>query len=140
MKRGRKPQPAALKLARGNPGKRPIQPEVELPPGVPDRPTFDGFDEMAVVEWDRVVAFLPPGVLSPADQMVLAGYCMLVSMWQRAVARLKYDQSAEPVVRLTYQEMRKAAAVFGIGPAERSRVKATKPGNENDIRSKRFFG
>lgn len=140
MKRGRKPQPAALKVARGNPGKRPIEPEIDLPPGTPERPKFTGFDAVARAEWDRVVALLPPGVLSPADQMILAGYCCSVSRWLRAEKRAAADPRDEARAERAFDAVRKAGALFGLGPAERSRVKAVGAADKTDLRTKRFFG
>ena len=142
MKPGPKQTPAALKVARGNPGKRKIQEEVDLPPGVPEMPKFAGFDATAKKEWKRVVELLPPGVLSPADQMVLAGYCCAVSRAIRVEKLAKQDPGYMARAEKAWVEVRKFAALFGLGPAERSRVKATVNTGEavDDVRSKRFFG
>lgn len=121
MRRGKKPTPRAIKLLRGNPGRRPIAPEIEFQPGVPDRPAF--LDAVARREWDRVVAELAPTqVLVKAEQMLLAGYCLAVSRALRAERRARKDPKAEARAEKAWDHVRKYAAVFGIGPAERGRV------------------
>src|SRR2546428_7524643 len=130
MKRGRKPTPQAMKLLKGNPGRRPIAPELEFAPGVPERPRF--LDAAARREWDRIVAELgPTRVLVKAEQMVLAGYCCAVSRALRAERRARRDASQEPRAERAWDQVRKFAAVFGIGPAERSRIPVG-PGGRRD--------
>jgi phage terminase small subunit len=137
MKRGRKPTPRGIKLLKGNPGRRPIAPEVEFRPGVPDRPAF--LDAAARREWDRVVAELGPAhVLVKAEQMVLAGYCCAVSRALRAERRARRDASQEPRAEKAWDAVRRFAAVFGIGPAERGRLPVA-PGGPRDVRAAAYF-
>src|SRR3989442_7180194 len=118
MKRGRKPTPRAIKLLKGNPGRRPIAPELEFAPGVPERPRF--LDAAACREWDRIVAELgPTRVLVKAEQMVLAGYCCAVSRALRAERRARRDASQEPRAPRAGGPGRSGAAARGVGPAER---------------------
>src|SRR6266542_853564 len=137
MKRGRKPTPRAIKLLRGNPGRRPVAPELELVPGIPERPRF--LDAAARREWDRIVAELGPArVLVKAEQMLLAGYCCAVSRALRAERRARRDASQEPRAERAWDQVRKFAAVFGIGPAERQRIPRPLP--ESPSGAARYFG
>ena len=137
MKRGQKPTPRAIKLLRGNPGRRPIAPEVEFAPGVPDRPPF--LDKAARAEWDYIVAELGPArVLVKAERMVLAGYCCAVSRALRAERRAQRDAKQEARAEKAWDAVRRFAAVFGVGPAERGRV-AVAPGGPKDARAAAYF-
>lgn len=72
MKTGRKPKPAALKIAEGNLGRREIKPGIEVLPGAFD-PPFP-LDGIARTEWDRVlsVAFW----LRETDSAAIADRCL----------------------------------------------------------------
>jgi len=137
MKRGRKPTPRGIKLLKGNPGRRPIAPEVEFAPGIPERPPF--LDAAARREWDRIVGELgPTRVLVKAEQMVLAGYCCAVSRALRAERRAERDYKQEARAEKAWDAVRRFAAVFGIGPAERSRLPGV-PGGRRDERAAAYF-
>jgi len=143
MKRGRKPTPLALEIARGNPSRRTHEPELELKPGVPEKPKFAGFDKGAAAEWERVVEEMVPGVISRADQQILAGYCCAISLWHRALKRAAAtkDPRDEDRALRAFEYARKAGALFGLGPAERVRVRGPRQGaNPSDERRRRFFG
>jgi P27 family predicted phage terminase small subunit len=75
LTRGRKPIPTALKLARGNPGKRPINKDLPKPKvGAPSCPTW--LRREAKAEWKRVAPLLAElGLLSKLDRAVLSVYC-----------------------------------------------------------------
>jgi P27 family predicted phage terminase small subunit len=73
-RRGRPPTPTALKLIKGNPGKRPVKAEPKPPPSKPRRPQW--LVGYARQEWDRVVPFLDGlGLLTVVDRTVIAAYC-----------------------------------------------------------------
>jgi phage terminase small subunit len=123
MKAGRKPTPRGLKILRGNPGKRPISDEVNLPAGVPAAPRE--LHGAARTEWDRITALLGPAkVLTEAEQQVLAGYCLAVARAWKAERRAAKDASQEARAEKAWDHVRHYAGLFGIGPAERGRVKA----------------
>ena len=86
--RGRKPIPTVLKKLRGNPGKRPLQPDLKLNGStLPEAPLF--LSANALVEWDRVVAVLAPtGILTALDTMPLAVYCETYATWKIATELL----------------------------------------------------
>ena len=120
-KRGGKPKPTRLKIVAGNPGGRPLPEEPKIPPGIPEMP--DWLDELGQQEWNRVVESLgSAGVLRVVDRMVLAGLCDAVSRAVRASLRARTDISSEARAERAWTEVRHYAAIFGIGPAEASRV------------------
>src|SRR5205809_704789 len=78
-RRGPKPQPTALKIERGNPGKRALpvdEPQLsEFPRAVPS-----GMKGLARREWLRLVDELADkGVLKVGDLRVFERYCRLVA-------------------------------------------------------------
>lgn len=72
MKTGRKPKPAALKIAEGNVGHRVIKPGVDVLPGAFE-PSFP-LDGIARAEWDRIIntAFW----LRETDSTAIADRCL----------------------------------------------------------------
>ena len=123
MKRGRKPKPAALKVLCGNPGKRPIAPEPDFPKGWPEMPTFLESDPEACAEWLRVSAQLrKANVVRSVDGTLLAGYCSAVGRAIRASEGATIFTARVGEANRCWEVVRRYAAVFGIGPAERGRV------------------
>jgi P27 family predicted phage terminase small subunit len=143
---GPRPMPVALKLLRGNPGKRPLKrgfepPQPPLPPSPPSFLAGDALDE-----WHRVAPGLHLfGLLSQADVMPLAGYCTSFARWKTALESLNRMAAADPVmhgllvkgsegqarsnplVRIASEaaaDMLRFASEFGFTPAARSRIAA----------------
>jgi P27 family predicted phage terminase small subunit len=140
--------PTHLKLLRGNPGKRAIQPEPEpaVPGTPPEPPAFLGED--AKNEWFRVVPELQRlGLLTVVDLMPLAAYCDAFSRWVTAerllTAMADKDATtkalllkgaagnavANPLVKLARcaaADMVHFAGEFGMTPLARSRLNAPK--------------
>lgn len=88
-KPGPKKTPPALRLVRGNPGHRPIEPGVKLPPAELTEPdwaevlggglkeTAIGTAELCAFEWARVVPQLTRhGVLTEVDAALVEDYCI----------------------------------------------------------------
>ena len=75
--RGPIPTPSALRVLRGNPGRRrQTKTEPTLPPGIPDPPAF--LSEIALQEWQRVApALAAAGLMTPLDRAGLAVYSAL---------------------------------------------------------------
>lgn len=134
--RGRKPHPTALKLLRGNPGKRKVnaaEPHHDpLDASVPS----DLVDPSAQAEWKRVAAMLiARGQVTTVDRAVLTGYCVKYAQW----LALEHEASQHPFIvrspsgypipnpalgmaNKAFALMLKAAAELGITPSARSRV------------------
>lgn len=155
--RGRKPQPTALKVVKGNPGKRALPKDEPSPePAVPDPPAHLSDDALA--EWKRVaVQLYRLGILADIDMAVLAAYCQSYGRWvqaERALSRVmerlenldaedrpegdgllrvsaKGNVVQQPLIGIANKaaaDMVRYATEFGMGPASRSRVKAMKAG------------
>ena len=141
---GRRPEPTALKLLKGNPGHRPL-PQAEPRPRevVPPMP---GWMEMeGQREWERIVPELAriPGLLTVVDMSVLAGYCQSYARWQQyektiTLAGPIYSTTfirpdggeekvlkANPAVMMAAKEkesMRRFAIELGFSPSARGRI------------------
>jgi P27 family predicted phage terminase small subunit len=143
---GRRPTPTALKVARGNPGKRALnhdEPEFE-PLG--NEPPAD-LKDRARQEWERLAAGLSAaGVLTVADLSCFETYCRLVAeeaFYQGksakhdddATQKLKYDSH---LLKVRAQK-KLYMAELGLTPSSRSGVKARKPVDPADEKRKRFL-
>lgn len=79
-KRGPKPKPTNLRIFEGNPSRRALnehEPQSDLPAV---KPSAVGMDEIASLEWDRVLAAMPPGIYSALDTGALATYALAWSL------------------------------------------------------------
>ena len=132
---GRPPTPTALKLLRGNPGKRPLndrEPKprlgAEVPPFVRGNPAF-------VAEWKRHSERLTRyGLLTEVDDDALGALCVLSVKFREMVAA---DATAPALANIT-RELRALWSRFGMTPADRARVKTEKP--EEKSKLSRFIG
>lgn len=142
-RRGPAPEPTALKILKGNPGKRPIntdEPVVES--SIPDPPAE--LSASALVEWDRIsVELFNAGMLSGIDLAGLAAYCSIYARWREAEALLQKSgmiissPNGYPIqspylaiVNKCLQQMRGYLQEFGLSPSSRSRVRAPNKGGE----------
>lgn len=85
---GRRPQPTALKVLRGNPGKRPLNvDEPQIPaadPSFDDPPAELADDAGAATEWRRVAPILrAAGLVSATERAALTALCQ---QWSRYLA------------------------------------------------------
>lgn len=124
---GRRPQPTALKVLRGNPGKRRLNAAEPKPPdGVVTRP--ERLSAGAVIAWNELAPIcLHMGTLTTADVTVFATMCELQSTFTMASAA-KNDQSpiesasGIKLERETAVVLRPYYALFGLDPASRARL------------------
>lgn len=140
-----RPLPTALKVVRGtNRPSRTNKSEAQPPIDAPDCP--DCLDADAKREWGRLVPLLlDQGLLTRIDLAALAGYCALFARWQKAEQMI--SENGETVVTpngslqvspwlsiaaRSLAELRKFAAEFGLSPASRSKVVATRKPNNSD--------
>jgi P27 family predicted phage terminase small subunit len=142
MMQGRKPKPAALRLVAGNPGRRPIKPEVASAPGMPEPPAY--LIPLAIEQWHRSVALMAAiGTLGQENREVLAIYCQA---WGRMVEAedhvSKFGQMVpaprtgvpmhNPHMAIAYKSaetVSRLAAELGFTPSSRSRVTAVSKPN-----------
>jgi phage terminase small subunit len=87
--RGRKPIPTAVKIAMGNPGKRPLNKREPKPViAIPTCPAH--LMPAAKNEWKRLAHYLHDlGVISELDRAALAAYCQAYGRWVEAEKKLK---------------------------------------------------
>lgn len=131
--RGPKPQPSALKLLRGNPGKRAVNKDEPTLPA-PSRGALEPPEELqgaGRAEWERLVGDLVTGgVLTVADMGAFEDYCRGLSDLRRYEAKAK-KAGPELAIAKGYQGMvvklRAQVAQLrdrvGCSPSGRSQVK-----------------
>jgi len=139
--RGRKPEPSALKILRGLPGKRKLSVDEPKPALVTDLAPPDWLDVEAQAEWGRLAPMLERlGVLAETDTAALAAYCEAWATWKGATQQIrkfgmvikgKHDfPVVSPYVRIAttaLQQMRGLLVEFGMTPSARARIHAPKP-------------
>lgn len=150
-KRGRRPEPTVLKIARGNPGKRALNTSEPKPASdaivAPDWVTGKSREK-----WDDVVPKLVGmGVMSNADIDTIARYCVMYEQFQKYLdqcrrgldvivmrdesGRVKYMQTAPAATMMVKlaASMLRIEQEFGLTPSARSGISATKPEQESVI-------
>lgn len=138
--RGRKPTPTALKLVRGNPGKRPLNDAEPAPPVSHDLTCPDWLSDSAKEHWPAIAQqFHDAGLLTVLDVPALALYCESFARWKHANEQIaRYGPvvkgAAGYPVRSPYlcianrahEQMVKLLIEFGATPSSRSRCAVTK--------------
>jgi P27 family predicted phage terminase small subunit len=145
--RGRKPKPTHLKLIDGNPGKRPIEPDLPQAEGeLVDPPEW--FDDEQRTGWQYAIEHAPKGLLTPLDRAALVAFIVAENEYRKAVLKVvdegQTTLSPEKGVEMQTASlaimnkqaliMTKLAAELGFTPSSRGRVtlKGGKGGKEND--------
>lgn len=91
MARGRKPEPAALKRAKGNPGRRPIVDAPALPASNAVA-THPGLSKDARKVWERLAPDLVHmQFLRPTDRDAFARYCEHLAKWWELTRAIRRD-------------------------------------------------
>lgn len=145
--------PTALKEARGNPGKRALNPdEPQIEAALPDAPAW--LDPDALERWSIIAPQLERyGLLTRIDADALAAYCQVWARWKKAEQAIaQYGQviktTAGNAVQSPYvgiankalTHVRAFESEFGMTPSSRSRVKIAKGKTTADRQRERFFG
>jgi phage terminase small subunit len=101
----------------GNPGRRPIAPEVEMP-GLPVMPTYLRRQRRAATIWNELVEQLTAvGLASAVDALALGMLCSLLARFEQG--RLTASELAQ---------LRGLMAGFGLtGPSSRSGLRVERP-------------
>ena len=149
---GRKPTPTALKLVKGNPGKRALpKAEAVVALSEPTPPAFLSDD--AKVEWGRVCSALySAGLMTELDRAALAAYAQSYGRWAQAERELSLmaltvsttngNDIQNPLVGIANKakaDMVRYAAEFGMTPSARSRVTATPEDDKKQNPAARHF-
>ena len=133
-RRGPRPEPTAVVLAKGNPGKRPLNPDEPQLQTSATTPPAD-LKARARQEWLRVAPELTAkGVLANADRSLFAEYCKLVAEVEE-MERLVKKLGTEAAHQLHYtnyllklrQLARQYGAEWGLTGSSRRGVKAEAP-------------
>ncbi|MGD9879013.1 MAG: phage terminase small subunit P27 family [Hyphomicrobiaceae bacterium] len=132
--RGRKPVPTALKVLRGNPGRRPIKANEPRPKGSAGDPP-DWMTESQRAVWRATIAAAPPRMLTALDRGLLTIWVVACDEHRRAAIKVaelgplarKGDgaPTQSPFLRIMNQQagvMIKAASELGFSPAARVRL------------------
>lgn len=154
---GRRPIPTALKLVKGNPGRRPLNKSEPKPRnGNPKKP--GDLVELASLEWDRITRLTSlkhARVLTVADGPILEATCMAYAMWRQAEKALReegltYETTNQsggvmvrkrPEVEIVAEAWRRYVSGlthFGLSPATRAKVQ-TVDDNEATDPAEHFF-
>ena len=131
---GPAPEPTALKLARGNPGKRALNDREPKPKrGRPRCP--DWLDRTGRAKWREVVPQLDAmGVLTKIDGSALARYCHFHSWWRKiddGITDANDEWRAFGNMMKVAQELRRLEQEFGMTPSSRTRIHAE--GKEQEV-------
>ncbi len=137
---GRRPAPTALKLLRGNPGKRALnqhEPVIPLVTDAFDEPPAELMaDVVAAAEWRRVAPMLRIArVVTEAERAVLVALCQQWSRYLEAHGKVqslgmvvkghKEQPITNPYLRLADRALAhclKLWAELGLTPSSRSRI------------------
>ena len=137
---GRRPQPTALKVLRGNPSRRRLNAAEPHPPPVTDAfdtpPSPLADDPLAQVEWRRVAPMMRScGMVSEAEATALIALCQQWSRYLEAQAKVRSmgmlikAASGEPVTNPYLAVADKALTQcqhlwreLGLTPSSRSRM------------------
>lgn len=145
------PQPTALKLLRGNPGKRRINRREPKPePSASDPPAWLVADARALAIWtDEAPRLLLLGLLGNIDRLAFAALCERAATYQRAAEEMRERQTVEikrsaadgyqettmtqtaphvSIARGALYGFLQLASRFGMSPADRARIMAEPEG------------
>ena len=138
---GRRPHPTALKILRGNPGKRRLNPAEPTHPALAVACPAALVDALAREEWERIApGLIQQGQVTTVDRATLMGYCVKYAQWQALETEARQHPTivrapsgypiANPLLGMANRAlhlMLKTAMELGITPSARSRVVAAPP-------------
>ncbi len=131
---GRHKEPTELKLLKGNPGKRDIDPdEVKPPPSMVPCPKW--FDKYAKDVWNDLAPKLEKsGLLSEVDTLNFQNLCISAGIIRKAYADLKKNKTLSQetesgyrqqvpelgIINTAIKNVTSLSAKFGLSPSDRS--------------------
>lgn len=143
-KRGPKPEPASVKLQKGNPGRRPVgaDPETVHADGNQILPPDYLKDDALGIWWKLVPRLVALKLMTEADVMTFGRYCLNYARWLSLQKRLDdggmfYEietasgtvRRSDPAFAMADRLDKKMESVedrFGLNPAERQRIFAAR--------------
>lgn len=133
---GRPPKPTALKLLQGNPGKRKLNDQEPSPFVGAVAPGYVLADPLILAEWNTEAPRLERlGILTEIDADPLGRLCVLRVRFRDAMA----EGASIAVLSAASKEIRSLELQFGIGAANRARIKTAAP-QKPDGKLKRYVG
>jgi phage terminase small subunit len=123
MPGGRKPTATIIKLARGNPGRRPLPQNEPIVTGAPTKPPKLG--KRANELWEEVTRFA--SWLTAADGYKLHVWCELQAEFERAPSKM---------VSARIAQLRAVGSELGLDPGSRARLGTIMPGRTDAERNK----
>ena len=149
-KRGPRPEPTIIKMAKGNPGKRPLNKSEPKPPSDDIKPP-SWVTGVSLEKWEEVVPKLVGmGVMTNADVDTIARYCTMHEQFVKYLeqvrrcldvlvirddaGKVKYMQStpAATMQSKLATAMLRIEQEFGLTPSARSGLSATKQEGPQD--------
>lgn len=137
MPRGRRPKPTTIKLAQGNPGRRPLNADEPMPlRGCPA--CADWLHEYAKEVWAEVVPELDRlGLLTVVDRPALTALCQAWAEFRLAtetlakegrttvspVSGVVHSHPAVQQQRTAWKAIQNFSSLFGLDPSSRTRIK-----------------
>lgn len=145
MKRGRKPAPTAIKIAKGTRADRISKGEPKAPAGIPDRPAF--LKGVAAQEWDFMAPLLADsGILTKLDGRALALYCFAFARFLRSQEAFDANElgttsqrggtRSTPYGKMCREESllsQRLLAEFGLTPSARTRLSIETPAEDDPL-------
>jgi P27 family predicted phage terminase small subunit len=154
---GRRPQPSQLKLLRGNPGRRRINPNEPRPEAVTENfdippPELAG-DKGAIAEWQRIAPLLRLcGLISQAERTALTALCQQWSQYleaQRQIRKLGMmikkdgELTANPYLPIADRALAACHRLWtelGLTPSGRARVARLPPASDAPAPGSKWAG
>jgi P27 family predicted phage terminase small subunit len=150
-KRGPRKEPTIIKIAKGNPGKRPLNKSEPKPPSDDIAPP-EWVTGVAREKWDNVVPKLKAmGVMTNADVDTIARYCTMHEQFVKYLdqcrrgldvlvirddaGKVKYMQSTPAATMLSKlaASMLRIEQEFGLTPSARSGLSATQGQQQESV-------
>ena len=135
--RGRKPTASVLKILRGNPGRRPLNPDEPQPEALDPVCPPELLEPPARAEWERaIVRAIATGHVTAADRALAIAHCELWATWLSQLAdavrhphviaagknNYPMPNPARVMANKTLQLLAQVDEKLGFSPTSRSRV------------------
>jgi hypothetical protein len=114
---GRHPVPTAIKIARGNPGQRPINTDEPKPPAA-DMTAPETLGEIGIEKWNELSPLLARmGVFTQADRSSLERYCLIHEQWMHVVKHVR-ENGMTQITQTGYSQLTAEGSLFKSLPAD----------------------